>query len=156
MVEAPVTDQIIVDRLGEIEILALTLWGEARNQPIQGLIAVGCVIRNRMRDGRWPSGAKAACLQPKQFSCWNAGPDVNHSRVMAQAERLVEQLPVLDPRLRECLFLAEGILSDQLRDPTNGATHYYAPLGMEPPGRVPTWADGKPTQTIGDHEFLRA
>ena len=37
----------VLDRLTDVQILALTLFGEARSEPIEGIVGVGCVIRNR-------------------------------------------------------------------------------------------------------------
>ena len=54
----------------DIEVLARTLWGEARNQGPYGMQAVGEVIANRVADQRWPSTFAGVCQQPKQFSCW--------------------------------------------------------------------------------------
>ena len=149
------TDSQITALLVDRSVLALTLWAEARDQGLDGLNAVGCVIRNRMADPRWPDTAKGVCLQPKQFSCWNPGGDANHARLMAQAERMVTGLPVTDPRLAECLFLADGLLSGVLIDRTKGSTNYWAPLAMIPAGRIPDWAKGKRPVTIGDHKFLK-
>jgi hypothetical protein len=72
-------------------ILALTLYGEARGEPIEGIIAVGCVIRNRVNDTkkRWPNTYRGVCLQPWQFSALNVtGGGVNHDRVIAMAKKL--------------------------------------------------------------------
>ena len=37
---------------GDRDILARTLWGEARGEGLAGQIAVACTIRNRVEDGR--------------------------------------------------------------------------------------------------------
>ena len=52
-------------------IVALTLLGEARGEGKQGMYAVGCVIQKRASE-RNLTPAKV-CLQPWQFSIWNAG-----------------------------------------------------------------------------------
>src|SRR5258707_944915 len=38
----------LIHNLSDNEVLSLTLIGEARGEPIEGIIAVGCVIRIRM------------------------------------------------------------------------------------------------------------
>ncbi len=63
----------------DIDVLARTIWGEARGEGIAGQIAVGWCIRNRVEmdlhnDGRpdwWGEGYEGVCRAPWQFSCWN-------------------------------------------------------------------------------------
>ncbi len=51
----------------------LTIRMEARNQPVEGQIAIGNVIRNRMASRYFSDGSVAGTvLNPLQFSCWNA------------------------------------------------------------------------------------
>ena len=52
-------------------IVALTILGEARGEGKRGMYAVGCVIQKRASE-RNLTPAKV-CLQPWQFSIWNAG-----------------------------------------------------------------------------------
>ena len=52
-------------------IVALTILGEARGEGKKGMYAVGCVIQKRASE-RNLTPAKV-CLQPWQFSIWNAG-----------------------------------------------------------------------------------
>ena len=55
----------------DLEALTLTLYGEARGEPIEGLIGVAMVIRNRVRDKyRGAVNYEEVCLAPAQFSCW--------------------------------------------------------------------------------------
>ncbi len=57
------------------DILARTLWGEARGEGTAGQIAVARTIRNRVFDGKtnswWGEGYAGECQKPYQFSCWN-------------------------------------------------------------------------------------
>ena len=57
------------------DILARTLWGEARGESLAGQIAVAWTIRNRVNDGKakswWGEGYAGVCQKPYQFSCWN-------------------------------------------------------------------------------------
>lgn len=57
------------------DILARTLWGEARGEGLAGQIAVAWTIRNRVNDlktGPWRGeGYSGVCQKPYQFSCWN-------------------------------------------------------------------------------------
>jgi len=161
----------ILAALDDTQSLALTAWAEARrvprdipsdHSPIEELIAVMVVVRNRRaRFTRWRAendSYKAICLAPAQFSCWNIGSGSNHDALMILAERLLKfpAVPVTDEVLRECLFLAQGVIADVFVDRTGHADSYYAPNAMVPPGRVPVWAAGRPKTLIGDQWFVRA
>jgi N-acetylmuramoyl-L-alanine amidase len=154
------TDSEIRALLTDDTALALTMWAEARGDSSQGRssveerIAVGCVIRNRARAAS--RSILAVCLQPWQFSCWNPGDDRNHRALMAMAEALVTHRLLEDPVMIETLYLASGIIGDVIVDRTFGATHYYAPDAMVPPGRVPSWVPGmEQTAVIGKQVFYR-
>ena len=140
------------------DVVSLTIWAEARSEPIEGQIAVGCVIRNRLP--RYGGDYKAVCFAPKQFSCWNDTDDINHVQLLDYAQRFLTGHGVHatggDLALRQCQWVAEGVTRHLLKDNTGGANHYYSPSGMVPKGRVPSWAKGKgPTAVIGRHRFYR-
>ena len=42
----------------DVDIMARTLWGEARNQGKEGMEAVACVIMNRFNENIWYSKYK--------------------------------------------------------------------------------------------------
>ncbi len=176
------TDAEVLAALDDRQTLALTAWAEARavprdddsHSPVEELIAVMVTVRNRLPHfASWHASAasyKAACLAPNQFSCWNTGMDANHLALMAQARLLVgaeqieslmdagtpiDNLPATDPLIPECLYLADGVISGVLLDRTGGATQYWAPAAMIPPGRIPNWGRGKPTLLIGNQLFVR-
>ena len=85
--------------LSDREVLASTLWAEARSEAVVGRIAVGCVIRNRM--SRRKQTAKQVCLAKIQFSCWwPVGGEANHKRLWS----LIENIGTFrDPIWGECL-----------------------------------------------------
>lgn len=130
-----------------VDVLARTMWGEARGEMEAGMAAVAHVVLNR-RDARrwWGATVEAVCHKPFQFSCWNEG-DANRGRLLAvsradasfaAALRIAAQLVALAPAERARL------------DTTNHATHYHA-RGLSP---LPNWARGKqPCQQIGAHVF---
>src|SRR5688572_19754753 len=72
----------------EIDVLARTVWGEARGEGSIGMQAVACVVLNRVavaesRAGYWWGNTIVqVCQKPYQFSCWNKD-DANYRRVMA-------------------------------------------------------------------------
>jgi spore germination cell wall hydrolase CwlJ-like protein len=127
----------------DIEVAARTIYGEARNQPYDGMVAVAWVMLNRLHSKKWFSGETLAetCLMPKQFSCWNTG-DPNRVRMLRVAED--------DPLLVKIRTIVEAVVAGQIQDPTKGATHYRV---VNTPA---AWAIGyKPVATIGDHEFFK-
>jgi N-acetylmuramoyl-L-alanine amidase len=143
--------------LSDEQVLALTIYGEARGEPLEGQVAVGAVIRNRLCTGRWGPTYRAVCLAKAQFSCWSAvggaGEFSNNQVVLTQARLLVEGGVAL-PILRQCHFLAQGIASQALLDNTGRATHYLTrDLYVHNP---PAWARKLAvTDRIGAHVFLR-
>ena len=82
--------RVLVEKLTDDAVLGLTLWGEARSESIEGIVAVGCVIRNRRGDTRWPDTFRGVCLQRRQFSCWRPeGGEKNYQRMLEFAGQLV-------------------------------------------------------------------
>lgn len=123
-----------------IDVLARTLYGEARGENVRGMEAVAAVVMNRVaRGGWWGRTVETVCLKPWQFSCWNAN-DPNRQRVLEVTDA--------DPAFRSCLRIARRAVAGALEDPTKGATHYHA-IGM-----LPRWAEGhQPSARIGNHVF---
>lgn len=161
------TREAIRAALSDVQALVCTLYGEAANEPIQGIVACGCVIRNRVladlgHDGRpdwWGESFRDVCLKSWQFSCWWEK-NSNTDRVYALAEALLAKQPYGDQSLiAELQWIAEGLIGDQLRDITRGADHYVTTSLYRM--AAPKWAlyaDGRkraPIVTIGAHSFFR-
>ncbi len=134
-----------------IDVVARTIWGEARGSGLEGMAAVANVIGNRVnadigRDNKpdwWGEGYIAVCLKPWQFSCWNEN-DPNYAKLMAV------ELP--DPQFSDAIVFAWAQTNGRLRDRTKGSDSYYA-AGMKNP---PAWARGKVYQVeIGGHLFYK-
>lgn len=127
--------------LDDLIIVARTIWGEARGETEQGRLAVAWVIKNRVeRGGWWGTTARAVCLHPWQFSCWNEN-DPNRAKL--------EALPTDDPLFQECLWAALSAFLEKEPDPTDGSCHYKVI------GAPASWAAGKvPVCTIGRHQFF--
>lgn len=132
----------------EADVLARTLWGEARGEGPEGMGAVASVVLNRVavaaaHGGRywWGGDVIAVCLKPWQFSCWNRA-DPNYARLQA--------LDAADLHFATALRVARRALAGVLADPTGGATHYHTRAIS------PAWARGaQPTAAIGAHVFYR-
>lgn len=130
------------------DVLARTLYGEARGEGLIGMLAVAWTIRNRVNDGQerswWGEGYAGVCQKPYQFSCWNKG-DPNYSSVSG-----ARQIPFRE--LTQCQIAADQVIDGNVPDPTGGATHYYATTLS----RAPAWADSaKPTLKLGSHMFFK-
>lgn len=106
----------------EKDYIALTLIGEARGEPIEGIIGVGSVIRNRVHSSHGLNFEKV-CLAPEQFSCWNEK-DPNFPLLQRLGNDLDQGNPINDPFFRQCIFIASGIFHEDLRDNTIGSKNY--------------------------------
>jgi spore germination cell wall hydrolase CwlJ-like protein len=146
-----VLDRTAID--ADLDVLARTLYGEARGEGTIGMQSVASVILNRMRHPRWWGGpsAQSVCLAVpghdcRQFSTWNETPDnaPNLAAVRAATE--------MDPAFLDALAVARQALAGVLVDPTGGADHYVVTrLASEA-----AWAVGRtPTAVIGRHSFYR-
>ena len=135
------------------DILIKTLYGEAGNQGPHGMAAVAHVVINRLNSGHWGDSLAdvATASDPKtgvhQFSMWNDSPKM-------EGNKKAQNLDPSDPNYQAIGALVDGVASGAVPDPTNGATHYYAP-GAMPGGRPPSWAkDGTNVNKVGDQVFM--
>lgn len=135
----------------DLELLARTIYGEARGEAWEGKIAVAWVIRNRVEvdlhgDGKpdwWGEGYAQVCLTPYQFSCWNKN-DPNLPKLLG--------VTVEDPYFRVCLAAAAAVVSNLVPDPTKGARHYKTTTLAWPA----SWGPQRiPLARIGSHSFYR-
>lgn len=131
--------------LKDLDTTARTLYGEARGEGWQGLVAVAWVVRNRACDPKWWGGPgwHSVCRKRRQFSCWNAdGPGRPALEKLHPAENL---------HFRDSMAAALAVALDLEPDPTGGATHYHADTID-----MPDWArDMIRTRQIGHHIFYR-
>ena len=125
----------------DFEILSRTIFGEAVGEPWRGRVGVAHVILNRWKSKKWFSAPTIAevCLKKFQFSCWNEG-DPAHARMISAG----------GIALATSMSAAMAALTGEEKDPTKGATHYYADYIPSP-----KWAEGKtPSVKIGRHLFF--
>lgn len=133
-----------------LDLLARTLWGEARGEGRAGMEAVAHVVYNRIAARSWwGRDVAAVCRKPWQFSCWNAN-DPNRGRLL--------QLNAGDTDFRIACLAARAVADAEATgqrgasDPTQGATHYYAPDRVA----APRWALGRaPCARLGRHLFFK-
>ena len=96
-----------------VDVLARTLWGEGRSEPVRTVEAIAAVIINRFGPGGSVLEVRSAT---EQFPCWSpVNPD--HPRMLA----VQPGEPVFDT----CLRIARRALSGLLPDRTGGATWYH-------------------------------
>ncbi len=93
--------------------LAKNIYFEARNESLQGQIAIALVTMKRVQDPRWPSTVCGVVYQNKQFSWYSDG---------------LSDRPKNQRSFDEVALIASAILSTDTKiyDFTYGATHYHA------------------------------
>lgn len=129
-----------------IDVLARTLWGEARGEGPHGMEAVASVVLNRVAVAQanggaywWGADIISVCQKPYQFSCWNRS-DPSYARLQEVDERNIH--------FATALRISRRAVAGTLVDRTDGADHYHADYV------APDWAKGQtPTATIGHHIF---
>lgn len=131
--------QIMSKRLISDEVLgAMTIYQEARSESVAGRIAVGEVIRNRVKRGTWGNSVADVVLSPYQFSGWNTK-DANRVITM----KLMDD----DPLYLECL---DAWKKSETTNYASKAMYYFNPKVVA----TPSWALGKvPVVKIGNHNF---
>jgi N-acetylmuramoyl-L-alanine amidase len=114
----------------DYETMRRTLYGEARNQKFEEIVAIAWVIKNRaLIPGPtwWGDSIAEVCLAPMQFSCWNKD-DPNRKVIIRVQEG--------EKRFELCSLAARVVLEDVVPDPTSGATHYHT---VAKPNGTKTW-----------------
>lgn len=126
-----------------VDILARTLWAEARSEGRGGMEAVASVVLNRAAHPRWwGHDIGTVCLKPRQFSCWN--------RDDPQFEA-IRRVTIADPLFQVAHDVAAKAVAGEVLDRTGGADSYYAPAACA----TPVWGHGPPCAVLGAHRFFR-
>ena len=123
-----------IDLTNDLDVLFGTIDGEAENQHVQGWIAVGWSIKNRVAlssvHPHFGDGTiKGACLAHAQYDCWMPGAD--HDRIMAI------DLDNLNQVQQAIMAVAQQIISGVTADITLGATYYF-----DQSIPAPSWVSG--------------
>jgi hypothetical protein len=120
------------------DLVIRVILAEAEGEGPEGQLAVANVINNRSLSGAWgdrETGGLTRLLTSKgQFA----------------APKNVSQD---DPMYRQVAAIVDRMATTGAPDNTGGATHFYAPQGMQPVGRVPDWAVGRQGRKIGNQLF---
>jgi len=124
----------------DLDTAARTVWGEARGEGPEGMLAVAHVIRNRAeKGGWWGDTLETVCKKKWQFSCWNPN-DPNRQKLLDLDKKS-------DGYFQALSAVAMALVSDD--DPTNGSCHYHTK------GVKPAWSEGHdPAANIGNHLFF--
>lgn len=127
------------------DILAKTIYGEARGETISGQEAVANVVLNRLKFSQkrkrywWGNTIAEICQKSRQFSCWNTD-DPNYQIIL----RVNDDNPIY----LVCKRIAQRAIAGLLKDNTHQATHYHTKYVR------PAWSIGKiPCAEIGAHIF---
>lgn len=112
----------------DVYLLAKCIYAEARGEPYIGMVAVGAVVLNRVRDPEFPNTIAGVVYEPWAFTAVHDG-QIN-----------------LEPN-----DTAKRAAKDAISgwDPTNGCTFYY-----NPDKTTNKWIWSRPVQlVIGKHRF---
>lgn len=128
----------------DTKILALCIYGEARGEGIEGMLAVASVVLNRARMSK--KTIKAICLQPRQFSCFN--PEDPNREILEKIALNWDRYIEINKYLRQSFWIAKGVIENWLISNVDKATHYHH-ISIKP-----SWADKLERITrIGNHVF---
>ena len=125
--------------------LAEAMYYEARDQGWRGMLAVGIVIQNRVRDSRYPDDACGVVRQGK----YRNGNPVKHKCQFSYYCDGKPERPAEKEAWRQAGDIAALLTTTDVEIAgLEGATHYHATWVQ------PSWAKAfSPRKKIGDHLF---
>lgn len=127
--------------LAEVLCLATALFFEARSEPLEGQIAVGEVIMNRVESDKWPDTICEVVNQHKQFSYTHDGKSDNPDVYDKHA----------DKESWEALKVLAQDIYDNKWDTGLTADHYHAKYVK------PAWASRfDKVLVVGTHIFYKS
>jgi len=104
-----------------------TIIGEAAGESDEGQAAVAHTILNRFKDGNFGDSLKKVVEAPYQFSTYNS---------LDQGGNTLHKKSKSSPEYKRAEKLVNDILKGKVKDPTEGATHYWNPDAANP-----SWGD---------------
>lgn len=139
--------------------LAKNIYYESRNEDIRGQFAVASVTLNRANDPRFPDTICEVVKQTSiskisknlvcQFS-WYCDNDKKGKEIPVNNKDGTINQQVVD-QFQVASVIAITVLSGDVKDNTNGATHFYNPNIAQPAWRT----ELKKTTRIGNHDFYK-
>ena len=140
--------------------LALNVYHEAKNQPLEGQFAVADVVMNRVADPRYPDTVCEVVKQGPVKESWRTRetPDPNDAEYFPVRHRCQfswycdgkSDKPRNQEAWLQAQTVAHVVATQGSPGLTGGATHYHADYVQ------PEWASTKTfTTKIGDHLFYR-
>lgn len=142
-------------RLADDQLMALTIYAEARGESRQGKIAVGSVILERVDHRDWDGhNIKEVCLWPLQFSSFNTEDKEHHIKEDPNRKILKDMADNWNREisnntmLQECFWVSQSLIAGGIaRYPK--ALDYFNPKVCNP-----EWAkEKKLVAIVGNHQF---
>tara|TARA_R100000808_G_scaffold15950_1_gene36344 strand:- start:4979 stop:5503 length:525 start_codon:yes stop_codon:yes gene_type:complete len=132
----------------DVVCMAEAIYYEARNQSSVGQLAVAIVIRNRMKDKRWPS---TACGVVKDGRYWKGNPIRDKCQFSYWCDGKPERFLEKDAWERALNIAHLAYYHSIEIEDLMGATHYHT-IWVQP-----SWAKKFRLSTqIGDHRFYES
>jgi len=127
--------------------LALNLYFEARNQPLEGQIGVSSVVLNRVKSDKYPNDI---CSVVKQGYVTKQGHMIKNKCQFSWYCNNLSDVPTDRDAYRWSLHVSMMVLYGMVKDPTGGALYYHSTSVN------PEWNLRKqPLEIIGDHIFYK-
>tara|TARA_R110000787_G_scaffold278698_2_gene388558 strand:- start:506 stop:916 length:411 start_codon:yes stop_codon:yes gene_type:complete len=127
--------------------LALNMYFEARNQSIDGQIAVNSVVLNRVKSNKYPNNI---CSVVKQGYMTKQGHMIKNKCQFSWYCDGLSDIPTDKDAYRWSLHVSMMVLYGVVSDQTGGALFYHS-LSVNP-----KWSIRKqPLEIIGDHIFYK-
>lgn len=124
-------------QLSIAEVVAKTLWQEARGEGKEGIDAVASVIYNRAKGN--PEKIRNVITRPYQFESWAKGPPI--VKIKNETDQKIWDY---------CLKIGQSMENNTFK-PIGKFTHFYNPSVVSP-----KWARNKEYVQIGRQRFLNA
>lgn len=127
-------------------IVARTLYMEARSEGTNGLNAVASVIMNRA--GKKAENLPGICLAEKQFSCWNDKPNLDAKTYVSVIPKGAAKEGKDQDAWKYCQTLAGKLMNEEFKSTIDNRNCYHTTKVK------PYWdAKMRDKKTIGKHVF---
>lgn len=140
-------------------ILARAIYGEARGEPYDGMVAVAWSIRNRVENPSWwPSSEESyfptyssIILEPGEYAVFGL---YDENRPYVENPSLLFDIPEEEAAWRTSYAVAGKVMNGEIPDNTYGADSFESSESRGEP--APEWATpDRFTVKIGNHKFYK-